>query len=211
VRRVRRAIHIGCGGARGAQALDAWLDRHGIERTCCADAFDACAHILTSSACVPELAFVAADRLTNEELVILGYLRETWPAVGIVLYGRDAESDSRTRDARTLVCPSAVALREVLAASPAHLLARFQQCSSAIGRGGELNGLFTGRGKSAATLPEPKNDSGRPGAGGQTADSGTLTVAQPSSARGPYPPSPDAPRNALTREELSVLLEDTHD
>jgi hypothetical protein len=196
---VRRAIHIGCGGTRAAQAVDAWLSRHSIERTCCADAFGACAHLLNSSACVPELAFVGADRLTNDDLVILSYLRETWPAVGIVVYGRNVESDSRTRDARMLVCASAAALHQVLAGSPAHLVARFHHRSSPIGGDGEPEGLFTGRGGPAATVTGP------------TADTKSPRAAQLNCTRGPHPPSPDAPRSALTREELSVLLEDAHD
>jgi hypothetical protein len=210
VRAVRRAIHIHSGRTTVGDAVDAWLDRHGVERMCCADAFAACSVILMQSTRVPDLAFVGADRLASDELPILAYLREAWPGVGIVLYGRHAQPCSHTRATQTLVCPSSAALREIMDAPPDHLLVRLRRTLPPPDRDGKPRAKPVGGGPTRSRLrtagrpvgsdSEPQTDSVRPGHARRLADSA-----------GSHLPVLHGPRSTLTPEELSILLEDTHD
>ena len=208
----RRTIHIRAGGAGAGQAVDNWLERHGVERVCCADALDACAFILKNSAHVPDLAFVGVDRLTADDLAIIKYLRETWPAIGIVLYGEHAELDPHTRATRTLVCPSRAALDEILAASPDRLLAQFWRLPSSTESDTEADDRFIGRSARPAATPHTSDDSDQADAKGPATVSEPLKPPGDNDASRSHPPPPSpAPRSMLTPEELAILLEDTHD
>lgn len=212
VNTTRRAIHIRTGEPGAGQAVDNWLERHGVEQICCVDVLDACAFILKNSARVPDLAFVGMNRLTADDLAIVKYLRETWPAVAIVLYGEHAELDSYARAPRTLVCPSRAALDEILAAPPDNLLAKFWRVSSPnethIGPNNRFIGrseqppatLQTGDDREHANASEPEDISEMPEP--PRCDDACHSHSPP--------PSP-APRSMLTPEELAILLEDTHD
>ncbi|HUU94977.1 MAG TPA: hypothetical protein VM487_04490 [Phycisphaerae bacterium] len=208
----RRAIHIRAGEARAGQAVDNWLEHHGVERVCCADVLDACAFILKNSAHVPDLAYVGVDRLTADDLAIIKYLRETWPAIAIVLYGEHAELNSSTRATRTLVCQSRAALDQILAAPPNHLLAKFWRISSPIEPDTEADDGFIGRNERPTATPRTSDDSDPADAKGPAAMSEPLEARRGdhASRSHPSPPSP-SPRSTLTPEELAILLEDTHD
>lgn len=209
----RRAIHIRSGQAGAGQAVDNWLEHHGVERVCCADVLDACAFILKSSAFVPDLAFVGVDRLTADDLAIIKYLRETWPAIAIVLYGEHAELNSSTRATRTLVCPSRAALDQILAAPPDRLLAQFWRLPSPTAEPDtEADDGFIGRSERHTATPQTTDDSDPANAKGPAAVSEPLEAPRGDDAcRSHPPPLGPAPRSTLTPEELAILLEDTHD
>jgi hypothetical protein len=192
--------------------VDNWLERHGVERVCCADVLDACAVILKSSAFVPDLAFVGVDRLTTDDLAIIKYLRETWPAIAIVLYGEHAELNSSPRATRTLVCPSRAALDEILAAPPDRLLAQFWPFPSPIEPDTEADDGFIGRSERPTATPQTSDDSDPADAKGPAAVSEPLEAPRGNDASRSHPlPLGPAPRSTLTPEELAILLEDTHD
>ncbi|GAG00236.1 unnamed protein product, partial [marine sediment metagenome] len=199
VNTARRAIHIRSGEAGAGQAVDNWLERHGVERVCCADVLDACAFILKNSAHVPDLAFVGADRLSVDDLAILRYLRETWPAIGIVLYGEHAELDPHTPATRTLVCPSRAALDEILAASPDRLLAQFWRISSPIEPDTGADDRFSGRSVRPTATPQTSDDSDQADANGPAAVREPLEPPRDNEASRSHPPPPGpAPRSMLT-------------
>jgi hypothetical protein len=213
VNTTRRAIHIRAGRAGAGQAVNSWLDQHGVERVCCADVLDACAFILRNSPHMPDLAFVGVDRLTADDLTIVEYLRETWPAIAIVLYGEHAELDPHARATRTVVCPSRAALDETLAAPPDYLLANFWRISSPTGEADtEADHGFIERSERPAATPQTSDDSEPADAKGLAAVSEPLGAFRSDDASRPHPSPPGpAPRSTLTPEELAVLLEDTHD
>ena len=208
----RRAIHIRAGQAGAGQAVDNWLEHHGVERVRCADVLDACAFILKNSAHVPDLAFVGVDWLTADDLAIIKYLRETWPAIAIVLYGEHAKLDPHARATRTLVCPSRAALDEILAAPPDRLLAKFWRISSPAEPDTEADDGFIGRNERPTATPQTSDDSDPADAEEPAAVSEPLEAPRGDDAsRSHPPPLGPSPRSTLTPEELAILLEDTHD
>ncbi len=66
--------------------VDQWLDRQGFQTCEFTDPYMACAHLVRRIADIPDLVFVGADWLSPEELILVQYLRETWPSVGVVVY-----------------------------------------------------------------------------------------------------------------------------
>jgi len=158
------------------------------------------------------LAFVGTDRLTADDLAIIQYLRETWPAIAIVLYGEHPELDPHIRATRTLVCPSRAALDEILAAPPDRLLAQFWPLPSPVEPDTEADDGFIGRSVPPTATPQASDDSDQADAEEPAAMSEPLEAPRGDDASGSHhlPLSP-APRSTLTPEELAILLEDTHD
>jgi hypothetical protein len=212
VNTTRRAIHIRAGEARAGQAVDNWLEHHGVERVCRADVLDACVSILKDSAHVPDLAFVGVDRLTADDLAIIKYLRETWPAVAIVLYGEHAGLDPYTQATRTLVCASRAALDGILTENPDRLLARFWRISSPTEPNMGPDSGFIGRNEQPPAAPQTSDDLNQADAIEPADMSETPEPPRCDDARHSHSPPPcPAPRSTLTPEELAILLEDTHE
>jgi len=183
---VRNALHVRTGQPAAAGALDAWLDRHGVERTAFDDVYSACVHLLTQYERVPDLVFVGADWLLEDEFGILRYLRETWPRVGIVVYGRTDISPALHVAPLVCACPTQAALDRLLAETPARLLERL--CA-------ESSQLWT--------APKRLESERRPDAIETHAP-----PAQRVTCAAPALSEPDPPRALLTAEELAALLDD---
>ncbi len=112
-------------GDRGTDgAISAWLERHGIEVVPCADPFEACTLALTQRGPAPDLAFIGVDWLAPGEAAIIGYFRETWPGLTMVVYGSAQATAGFEASPPTLVCRSAEGLRRMLADSPEALLSK---------------------------------------------------------------------------------------
>jgi hypothetical protein len=176
--RVPSALHVRTGDPGAAELIDAWCRTHGVDAHVCGDAYDACVHLLKRADHVPDVVFIGVDWLAPDEHEIICYARETWPAVGLVLYGGAPANPAATPPA--LVCASRGELSALLSEAPAALAARFEQ----------LTELPTPRRDSAAAPLDPAENGlgpSRPGAKAAEAD---------------------ALRGVLTREELSALLDD---
>jgi hypothetical protein len=120
--RCKRAIHVRTGDRGTDGAISTWLQRHGVDVTPCADAFEACVYALAQPEPPPELALIGADWLAPDEVAVLGYLRETWPGIAIVVYGGTEATASFEASPATRVCRSGEALRRMLADTPDALL-----------------------------------------------------------------------------------------
>ena len=122
-----RAIHIRTADRGADDAIAEWLHRHEIDVIDCADAFDACVAALDSPHDAPELALAGVDWISPNESAVLGYLRETWPGIIIVVHGGSTAAVGYPASALTLVCRTGDALRELLASPPAALRARLTE------------------------------------------------------------------------------------
>lgn len=117
-------LHIRTGDPGLADAIDAWLRASAVEPVICVDAYEACVHLLKRAEDVPELVFVGVDWLAPDEQEVIRYVRDTWPAVGMVVYGAPlAPGVADTPLIR--VCAARSDLLPLLAAPPAELVDRF--------------------------------------------------------------------------------------
>lgn len=211
---VHRAIHVRTGPPSSADALDQWLAGHGVEIVALDNAYDACVHLLKHYDQVADLALVGTTWLGEQEFRILHYIRETWPRVGVVIYGSANTTPAVEWVPLTMTCPGEAAVRELVTQTPTSLLHRltdearvaFGQSARPIGERREPAALLQRRAcvpqpGSMPTRPTPpsklvkrpaeQRPGARPGAGAST----RLTVAEP-----------DPPRAILSAEELSALL-----
>lgn len=119
---VRRAIHICTGQRAAAEALDAWLAQHKVEVVGLPDVYDGCVYLLKNYESVPDLVFIGADWLAEDEFAIVRYVRETWPRAAVVVYGSSAATPSFDWAPWTHTCRTEAALRKLVGQPPAALL-----------------------------------------------------------------------------------------
>lgn len=197
----RQVVHLRSGEPGTADAISGWLRRHGATVVELPDAFEACVFALTHSATTPDLAFVGADRLGDDEWAIVGYLRQTWPGLVTVIYADRPIAPPIAPGPRTLLIRPTEALRRMLAEPPSALLCRVEQ--------------------PAPTVPPPPDDwpaTMQPEAPAASASAARpTTVAQSVGPERPLrqaqPPRPGMTDPAyrqiiLTREELAALLDE---
>lgn len=120
------AIHLRTADRGTDGAIAAWLRDHGVGVVSCADPFEACVAALTQSTPTPDLAFVGVDWLAHDETAIVGYLRQTWPELTIVLYGSGPALAGFQGSPLSVTCRTSAALRRMLEESPAQFLAESQ-------------------------------------------------------------------------------------
>ncbi len=191
---VRRAIHIRTFRRRESELVDAWLERHRLEVTLLEDVLEACTFLLTRFDAAPDLAFVGAEGFGDGDAELLGYLRETWPHLAIVVYS-GAALIPLGHDVNLTVCCAEPTLRELLASSPVELAARVRRVP--------LERLVS--------MHEP--GAGADDCGPQEPDDASR-VGNPESARkrfGLERLDAAAPTALLTAEELAALLDATDD
>lgn len=145
------ALHVRTGEPSTADAVDAWFRAHAIEPLGCVDAYEACVHLLMNAAHVPDLVFVGADWLAPDEQIIIRYARETWPAVGIVVYGGPPAAPLGSLP-RMRVCSSRGDLAAVLSGPPSALIEQF----AAAGPAAEGPGSAAGAGAGGAERAAPR-------------------------------------------------------
>ena len=197
---VQTAVHLRTGEPSAAEAIDAWLRRHGVGGTDFGDAYEICTYLVQQSSQVPDLAFVGTDWLAREEFAIVGYIRATWPGVGLVVYSSNGEAPPCESGPLVRVCRAPDALKRLLTDSPQLLLRRLrEQAGEDLSRGPELSA------ENAAVRSSPSVSAGER----MNAESRSTSMRpreQPSGLK--IPPSSDqGPRSILTREELSALLD----
>jgi len=179
------ALHLRTGDHGNAYAINAWLERHGIQVVNCRDALEACVVLLRQPALTPDWAFIGTQWLDGDDRPIVRYMRQTWPGVTIVLYG--GALVELAGDRRTVVCRTSADLRNMLAGSPDDLLARSVRAPRPVDNPGEA-------GETHQATPEKQPlDRPLPPAGSDTI----------------RPPGSDAaPPSILTRDELAALLDE---
>jgi hypothetical protein len=179
--RCQRAIHLRTGDGQTDGAISGWLADHGVAVIDCADAFEACTIALTQPDVQPDVAFVGADWLARDELRVVNYLREIWPDLATVVYGRLVPGVGFETALRTFVCRSDEALQRILEDPPDELLRNLLPSPRPQGPPGD------------GWRPQPKAP-GRP--------VGAERTAQPTE------PAPPGSHSILTAEELTTLLTD---
>lgn len=119
---VRNVLHIRTGQRAAAEAIDAWLYDHGVDVLPFSDVYDACTHLLKGYESVPDLALVGTDWLSEDECRIIRYVRETWPRVGLIIYGLARDTFVADFSPLSRTCRSQHALQRLLAQSPHDVL-----------------------------------------------------------------------------------------
>ncbi len=118
------AIHICTGQRATGRAVEAWLAEYGVETVRFDDVYEACAYLLKHYDRVPDLVLVGIDWLAPSEFNIVPYIRQTWPRVGMVVYGATTNAPLFDALPYVLTCSSAAALRSILGRSPNDLAGR---------------------------------------------------------------------------------------
>jgi hypothetical protein len=185
-----KAIHLHAGQSQGAELVDAWLRRHRVREIGLKDPYEACVYLIRHAEQVPDLAFVDADSLTREELTIVQYLRETWPAIGIIIYSNRDQAELPDSGPLQRACHGAASLRQLLESPPERLLRRLRIFPDQEPNGGTRRGNSRPAVARADTTP-PQPPAGLP--------------AQPAP---PRKQTDNLPRGILSPEELSALLEE---
>jgi hypothetical protein len=99
-----RVLHLATGDPAGVHTAESWLHRRQVDAVVCHEALECAALMLTEDTLEPELALVGVAWLDPSEFAVLDYLRERWPRIRIVVYGRDAARLVRRDDDRMRAC-----------------------------------------------------------------------------------------------------------
>lgn len=191
---MRRAFHLRGGQRVMVERIDAWLAEHGFEVAGCADALDACTHLLRNTEQQPDLVFIGSDWFAPEDYEIVGYVREAWPTAGIVVYGQALDPQPFAAPDLCVYCASRSALRNLLDKTPEGLLKLLRQLAPR--RGEKLV-------QPQLSLPTEQLGAPPPASRPQRApQSGT-----PATKDG-HEPGHATPSGLLTPEELAALLSD---
>lgn len=186
-----KAFHLLAGQSQGAELVDAWLRRHRVRQVVLKDPYEACVYLIRHADQVPDFAFVDADSLTREELIIVQYLRETWPGVGIIIYSGHDQAELPDSGPLQRASRGTAGLRQLLGSSPERLLRRLRIFPDQDANGGAQRGNSRPTGSRTETPPAQGPPAGSP--------------PQPA----PPPTKTDnLPRGILSPEELSALLEE---
>lgn len=212
MQRCQKAVHLRTGDRETDGAVSMWLERHEVDVFDFADPFEACTFALTRPETTPDVAFIGADWLAPDELRIIDYLRETWPGLGMVIYGSTPATAGLHAGPQTLVLHPLSAVRRILVDSPAALLSRFPETSrtSAPPDDDWRPGLQTPP-RDAQPPPKVRKRPFAPDAAVEQAKPAwavpapRVTPRDPEQQAGPSAPST---QTILTREELAALLED---
>jgi hypothetical protein len=124
---VRRALHIRTGQRAAADALDAWLVQHQVESVPFGDVYEACVHLLQNYERVPDVVLVGADWLSDDELNIVRYVRQTWSGAAIIIYGSAPDTPRVDVLPLVLTCRGERGLRTLLDGTPAELVRRLAE------------------------------------------------------------------------------------
>jgi hypothetical protein len=213
LQRCNAAVHL-CTGNQGTdEAIRAWLERHGVEVVACADAFEACTVALTQPDRKPDLALIGTDWLAPEELAIIGYWRETWPGLTVILYGSAEGTAGLPTQPSTHVCRSAEELQHLLEDSPDNVLKQTHEALRAQPVAGDDWQPRPDAPAPATHGPDRQKGKSLSGPVAETKDAkqarAKRTPRAAASKPGPGPKEPGAtPTDILTDKEWAALLED---
>ena len=195
----RTAIHLRTGEADVSDLVDDWLQQYEIHGPIFANAFDTCVYLLQESDKVPDLAFVGVDWLSPDEGDIVHYLRETWPALGIVVYAGGTDTFGCELKGLTQFCPSQVALQQLLEHSPEQLLQVLREHNPSDGK--HRAPIYPDKWNTNSAHAAPEVPAKTVAKSDQVETGGLKGVA----------PHKGPPHTILTDEELSALLNDSDD
>jgi hypothetical protein len=190
---MRSAIHI-CSGDQASEALvDRWLLSGDLSVQRFEDVYSACVYLVRNPDSPPDLVAVGASWLTRDELAIIAYVEQTWPAAPLVVYGLSDDAGRIGASQRVRVCRSSAELRVLLEQLPADLAASAPESADNPPLSADHNDL-------SSETP--------PGSDADDADRGSPIAPRPCAEPEPSK-HPDALDDVeLTREELAALLED---
>lgn len=125
------AVHV-CTGERALAArVEAWLAANGVVVQCVDNAFETCVLLSRKLGDPPNLVIVGLDWLSDDELALLSYIRDTWTNAVLVAYADDRSRQIILRDPMTCVCCEPAQLASLMSGTVADLLNRFQDKKSA--------------------------------------------------------------------------------
>jgi hypothetical protein len=102
-------------------AIAAWLRTHHCVCRWCADAYEAVV-VLRQAERPAELAFLATDRLTAEEMDLFPLIATAWPGTVVVAYGGGRLAAPAALPRGTIWCDTQAALDAVLRLAPAEII-----------------------------------------------------------------------------------------
>lgn len=124
-----RAIHVRCGEDGLAARVDRWLSANQVVTSDASDPYHACVALAEKSAVEADLVFVGLDWLTDDELSLLNFVRDTWKNCVVVAYSDDRSRQILLRDPLTYVCREPAQLVAILAGSAADLVQRVRSAA----------------------------------------------------------------------------------
>jgi hypothetical protein len=101
-----RVLHLATGDPVGVYAVETWLRARDLPAVVCHEALECAALMLSEPDLTPDVALIGAAWLDASEHAIIDYVRERWPAIRIIVYGRDAERLLRRGDSRSAAASS---------------------------------------------------------------------------------------------------------
>ena len=211
--RCAKALHLRTGDRSTDNAIAQWLERHHVECSSCRDPFEACIHALIKPEARPDLILIGTDWLAPDENSVIGRLRETWPAVPLVLYGHhDAAPSAFEPDRGQRRIEGAAALRGFLAEDPSAVVAQLQAAPREQRWDGPI-GLAESKlpPTSAPTLPDEwvtRSASISKSASTEVLGAELFASIPVEPATAPRRDASVASHAILTPEELTALLED---
>jgi len=119
------AVHLRTGQPGDAARIDAWLSRHDVAVHGADDPFRLCVLVLQQAELAPDLACLGGAGLRGDDWSVLGYLRDTWPHIGIVVYG---DPTLRVPEQTLFTCRSEQEWRHMTGGTPSALL-RAMRCA----------------------------------------------------------------------------------
>jgi len=209
--RCEHAIHLRTGDGVVDAAVGDWLERNHTQTVSFSDVFETCVYALSKGTREPSLALIGTDWIAPDELGIIRYLREAWPRVTAVLYGR-LPADVMASEFGVRHFGSASAIRDMLKRTPAAL--------TELKRGESDEGAAAGVHRTLEPLlSTPSHETSRgekrepPVPNVRTKDAAVLAAelaARPPEALGKAErgTADSLHRAILTQEELKALLED---
>ena len=125
-----RAFHVRSGEHSLAARVDRWLVANRVVTSDASDPYHACVALAEKSGVDADLAFVGLDWLSDDELSLLNFVRETWKDCVVVAYSDDRSRQILLRDPLTCICREPAQLAAILASSATDLI---QRIHSAVG------------------------------------------------------------------------------
>lgn len=111
---MRSAIHICVGDRTAEDAVNDWLQAGGATVVELGDAYAATAWLIRHRDQPPGICVVGAHWLRSDELVLLTYIRRTWPRTPLVVYGLPPGERLPDDAGHAIVCRSPAELQALL-------------------------------------------------------------------------------------------------
>ncbi|MBI5865754.1 MAG: hypothetical protein HZB38_14845 [Planctomycetes bacterium] len=199
-----RVFHVRTGECTLTARVAAWVAAHVASCAEANDPYAACAHLLTRPDDVPDLILVGLDWLAEDEIALLGYLRETWPGAVLVGYSQAPTRCIAVHDPLTRFVQTSDELDGMLAKTPAEFARACRRAVSAESNAAETPDPFEGLSVEMPALIAIELPPLRRRSAGSHAD-------EPSQARdGRYaaPSRNEIRDDAMMRTDLAVLSGD---